>query len=63
MAKQKRRKPPIGKSLLEELRKRGIVPVKTMRVRFDNDDVPKFLENLKRFEKASKKAGAKIIVS
>ena len=63
MAKQKRRKPPIGKSLLEELRKRGIVPVKTIRVRFNNDDVPKFLKNLKRFEKASKKAGAKIIVS
>ena len=60
MAKQKRHKPPIGNSLFEELRKRGIVPVKTVRVRFNNDDVPKFLKNLKRFEKASKKPELKL---
>jgi hypothetical protein len=62
MAKRKRCRAPAGNSLLEELRKRGIVPVKTIRVRFNNDDAPKFLKNLKRFQKASKKAGDKIIV-
>jgi len=63
MAKQKRQKPPAGNDLLKELRKIGIVPEKTVRVRFNNQYLFKFLENLKRFRKASKKAGAKIIVS
>lgn len=53
--KKKNRLTKIQRDLLKAMGKRGIKG-KRVTVRFANDDVPKFLKNLDKFEKASRKA-------
>lgn len=60
MKKCKQGRRPFGKNLLQELKRRGIKPVKTVTLHFDNDDVSEFLKKLKKFEEESMRA--KIVV-
>ena len=46
----------VGDYWLEYAKREGL-PVITRVIHFPNDDVPRYLENLRRFEQASREAG------
>jgi hypothetical protein len=51
----------LGEAMVEKARKSGL-PVITRVIPFLNNDVPEYLENLHRFEEASRRAGKDIKV-